>query len=181
MGYHVIETFCVCVAYLCSFRVQQFTETHEKTPDFFKERTQTRYMKCGSKKYLVHYCTLFDSKQMNSLFVSFVITRDHKVITPIGMTTKWAITNLGYFGAATTRSFFSHKYSQTTPPSSPVRARYGVSFVDPASDWYSASVPVIIHVISYNTGSRYNGIWQQSDITWVRSQVMSHVCYHSEV
>ena len=33
------------------------------------------------------------------------------------------------------------------------------SFVDPASDWYSASVPVIIHVISYNIGPRYNGTW----------------------
>ena len=42
--------------------------------------------------------------------------------------------------------------------SSPVKARYGVSFVDPASDWYSASVPVIIYVLSYNIGPRYNGI-----------------------
>ena len=33
---------------------------------------------------------------------------------------------------------------------------YGVSFVDPAPDWYSASVPVIIYVISYNIGLRYN-------------------------
>ena len=32
-----------------------------------------------------------------------------------------------------------------------------MSFVDPASDWYSASVPVIIYVISYNNGPRYNG------------------------
>ena len=30
--------------------------------------------------------------------------------------------------------------------------------LDPASDWYSASVPVIIHVISYNIGLHYNGI-----------------------
>ena len=29
---------------------------------------------------------------------------------------------------------FLKKYSQKTPLSSPVRARYGVSFVDPASD-----------------------------------------------
>ena len=32
-----------------------------------------------------------------------------------------------------------------------------VSFVDPASDWYSASVPVNIYEISYNIGPRYNG------------------------
>ena len=38
---------------------------------------------------------------------------------------------------------------------------YEVSFVDPASDWYSATIPVIIYVISYvisyNIGSRKNG------------------------
>ena len=38
-----------------------------------------------------------------------------------------------------------------------MRVRYGVSIVDPASDWYSASVPVIIYAISYNTGPCYNG------------------------
>ena len=31
-----------------------------------------------------------------------------------------------------------------------------MSFVDPASDWYSASVPAIIHAISYYTEPRYN-------------------------
>ena len=46
---------------------------------------------------------------------------------------------------------------KNTPHSSPVMAKYGVSFVDPASDWYSASVSVIIYVISYNTGPCYNG------------------------
>ena len=30
--------------------------------------------------------------------------------------------------------------SQKIPHSSPVRTRYGVSFVDPASDWYSAHI-----------------------------------------
>ena len=34
-----------------------------------------------------------------------------------------------------------------------------MSFVDPASDWYSVSVPVIIDVISYNIGPSYNGTW----------------------
>ena len=33
-----------------------------------------------------------------------------------------------------------------------------MSYVDPASDWYSALVPVIIYVISYNLAPRYNGI-----------------------
>ena len=32
-----------------------------------------------------------------------------------------------------------------------------MSFVDPASSWYHALVPVIIYVISYNIGPRYNG------------------------
>ena len=31
-------------------------------------------------------------------------------------------------------------------------------FVGPASDWHSVSVPVIIYVISYNIGLRYNSI-----------------------
>ena len=35
--------------------------------------------------------------------------------------------------------------------------RYGVFIVEPVSDWYSVSVPVIIYVISYNIGLRYNG------------------------
>ena len=52
---------------------------------------------------------------------------------------------------------FSHKYSQKTPHSSPVRASYGVSFVNPASDWYSSSVPVNNYVISYNNEPSYNG------------------------
>ena len=34
---------------------------------------------------------------------------------------------------------------------------FGVSFVDSASDWYSAKVAVIIYVMSYNNGQRYNG------------------------
>ena len=56
-------------------------------------------------------------------------------------------------------SQFSRKYSQKTPHSSPVRVRYGVPFVNPVSDWYSASVSVIIYVISFNIGPCYNGTW----------------------
>ena len=37
-----------------------------------------------------------------------------------------------------------------------------VSFVIPASNWHSASVPVIIYEISYNIELRYNGTWQQN-------------------
>ena len=54
-------------------------------------------------------------------------------------------------------SQFSRKYSQKAAHSSPVKTR---SFVDPASDWYSASVPVITYVISYNTGQ------SSAVITW---------------
>ena len=52
---------------------------------------------------------------------------------------------------------FIKKYSQKTPHSSPVRARYGASFVDSASDWYSASVPAMIYAISCYIWPRYNG------------------------
>ena len=38
----------------------------------------------------------------------------------------------------------------------PVRVRYGVSFVGPASEWYFAWVPAIIYAISYYTGPHYN-------------------------
>ena len=58
--------------------------------------------------------------------------------------------------AVITRSLFSQIF---TKDSSPIRAKYGVSFVDSASDWYSASVPLIIHVMSYNTGPCFNGFW----------------------
>ena len=44
-----------------------------------------------------------------------------------------------------------------TPHGSPVRARYGVSFVDSASDWYYVSVPAIINAKSYHIGPRHNG------------------------
>ena len=50
------------------------------------------------------------------------------------------------------RGQFSHKYPQKTP-----RSSYGVSFVDPAFDSYSASISVFINVISYNIEPRYNG------------------------
>ena len=54
--------------------------------------------------------------------------------------------------AVITRSILS-KYSQKTPHSSP----YGASFVDSASDWYSASVPAMMYAISCYIWPRYNG------------------------
>ena len=67
------------------------------------------------------------------------------------------------------RSQFSHKYSQKSPHSSPIRVRYGLSFMDPASDGHSTSDPVIIHVISYNTGPHYNG----TTVLW------KHILHHN--
>ena len=50
-------------------------------------------------------------------------------------------------GAVIKRSIFCQIFTNDTH-SSPVR--------DPASDWYSASVPLVIYVISYNIGPPYN-------------------------
>ena len=50
---------------------------------------------------------------------------------------------------------FSHKYSQKTTHGSPVRARFGVSFVDSTSDWYSAWLPAFIYAISYYIGTAF--------------------------
>ena len=58
-----------------------------------------------------------------------------------------------------TVNFPTNIHKRQTPHGSPVRARYGVSFVDLASDWYSASVPVIIYVIPCNIRLCYNGSW----------------------
>ena len=55
------------------------------------------------------------------------------------------------------RGQFSKDHKQTTPHSSPVRASYGVSFVETESDRYSTSIPATINAISYNIGPRYNG------------------------
>ena len=44
------------------------------------------------------------------------------------------------------------------PIACPFGASYEVSFVDPASDWYSAWVPAILYTISYYIGPNYNDI-----------------------
>ena len=60
-------------------------------------------------------------------------------------------------GVVITRSYFPQIFTKDIH-SSPVRARYrSVSFVGPASDWYSAWVPANIYAISYYIGPRYNG------------------------
>ena len=69
---------------------------------------------------------------------------------------------------------FSHNYLQKTPHSSPVRAMFGVPFVDPASDFYSASVLVIVYVISYNIGPCYNSThlhWSQEAFFTIKSRL----------
>ena len=57
--------------------------------------------------------------------------------------------------------------------SSPVRARYEVSFVDAASDWYSTTFPIIIYVISYNIRLHYNGT-QLYYFLWVQKFKIKH-------
>ena len=57
-------------------------------------------------------------------------------------------------GAVIARSIVSKLFTKDTH-SSPVRARYGVYFVYPASDWCSGWVLPIIYVISYYIGPYY--------------------------
>ena len=47
-----------------------------------------------------------------------------------------------------------------------------MSFVDPASDRYSASVPVIIDVISYNIGPHYMPTWW--NVGWWPGDIRNH-------
>ena len=64
---------------------------------------------------------------------------------------------------------FSQKYSQKTPHSSLVRAMYEVCFVDLAPDWYSASVSVIINVLSYHIEPLCIGTQLYSYKFWLKS------------
>ena len=75
-----------------------------------------------------------------------------------GLQNKFSTTWVIQCGAVKTRSTFSQIFTKI-PHRSPVRASYGKSFVDSASDWYSASVSVIIYVIYYNIGPHYKGNW----------------------
>ena len=64
--------------------------------------------------------------------------------------------------AVIARSIFCCKYSQKTPHSLPLRARYGMSFFGPASDWYSAWGLAIFHC----TGPHYNGTQLHFGANW---------------
>ena len=55
--------------------------------------------------------------------------------------------------AVMTRYILSQIFRKGNPTAGP----WGVPFVGPPSGWYSASVPVILYVISYNIGPHYNG------------------------
>ena len=72
---------------------------------------------------------------------------------------------------------FLNKYSQKTPYSSPVWARYGVSFVDTASEWYSAWFSAIIYIISYYIGARYNGTWLYLRSVVVGNWLIDYIIY----
>ena len=65
--------------------------------------------------------------------------------------------------AVIARSIFTQIFTKT-PHSSPVRARYGVSFVRIASDWYSASVIIVPYAKSCYVGPRYNGTPLYNDV-----------------
>ena len=53
-------------------------------------------------------------------------------------------------------------------------------FVDPAFHWYSASVPVIVYVISHNVGVCYNSTWLYIEF-WLfshKNNVLSHIKFY---
>ena len=72
------------------------------------------------------------------------------------------------------RGQFYQKYSQKTPHGSPVKARYGVSFVDSASDWYHVSVPAIFNAKSFYIGPRFNGTRLYNAISYI-SYTIHHI------
>ena len=104
------------------------------------------------------------------------LVADKNVITLRLGTTTWYSTVPLQLGQ------FSHKYSQNKPHSSPVRAKYGVSFVNPAADWYS--VAVITHLISYNIGPHYNNmqlyIILSQEMVWYKNHMVkiAEMIYH---
>ena len=54
------------------------------------------------------------------------------------------------------RGKFSWKFSLKTTHSAPASESYGLSFVGPHSDLYSASATAVMYTISYYIGPRYN-------------------------
>ena len=63
------------------------------------------------------------------------------------------------------------------PHSLALKGRYGVSFVDPSSEWDSASVPVIIYIKSYNIGlcnvlDRILFTWSMGFYFWCKLKIV---------
>ena len=70
---------------------------------------------------------------------------------------------------------FYLKKSQKIAHSSPVRARYGVSLVDSASDWYFTPDSAEMYAISCYIGSRFNGTrlyWEESRPRFLRNMAV---------
>ena len=97
------------------------------------------HMRTGEKKTLVHNVWTSIWKETNIRYKQSNMTQTWKQCVAIK-----------------TWSIFSQIFTKKTPHNSPVKTKYGVSLVNQASGWYSATVPVIICVISCNIGPRYN-------------------------
>ena len=89
--------------------------------------------------YLVLYITVVGSR----------MACQQKDTSPVSFQVEYAVSISSWIqcGVVITRSI-SPKYSRKTLHRSPVRARYGVSFVGSASDWYSAAVHAMVCAIS---------------------------------
>ena len=98
----------------------------------------------------------YTNAELSSLLVT--VATDQCIACLVANSTSVEASCILHCGAVITRSIFSQIFTKP-PHSSPVRARYEVHFVDSASDLYSASVTLIVYVISYNIGPRYNGTW----------------------
>ena len=61
-------------------------------------------------------------------------------------------------GAILTQSILPTNIHKRHPTARPLGRDMGCLFVDLTSDWYSASVPVIINEISYKIGLHFNGL-----------------------
>ena len=62
-------------------------------------------------------------------------------------------------GAVITRSILSKILTKDPPNSSPIRGKYGVSFVSQNSDLVNASVIEVLQKIACNIGLCYNDTW----------------------
>ena len=97
-----------------------------------------------------------------TIFYLLIVTVPAGGLAPPG--TKWHCSMFPYTAQCRYNAVCVLKYTPPPPPPphmSSVWARYGwsvfVSFVHPASDWFSARVSAIIYAIYYYIGPRYNG------------------------